>query len=319
MNTVIAVAGGLIAVYAIFALITSHIGEWIGNAQNKRGQTLYEGIQGLLSATRQPLGVAFPAAGKNLTQYLYEHPLITNLGTKDKPSYIPARTFTLSLVGALRDFTLMKHPETGAPVIPNLTAAAPELLKDLNTRIEALDVNDPLRKSLTLVIEGASGKYEDVLKGIDAWYDSQMDRISGNYKRWSGYWQIAIAFVVVAVFNIDTVALAHTFLHSTALADAVAGVARGAAVPNAPADNELLKQFAATGLPIGWTPPLSEGETWPAKIGGILISWFAVMLGAPFWFDLLKKFVPVRQTGVKPQPSAGAPAAARDAQSRDTG
>jgi hypothetical protein len=320
MNTLIAVAGGLIAVYAIFALITSHIGEWIGNRQNKRGETLYDGIKALLSATKQPLDVAVPAAGKDLTSYLYAHPLISNLGIgTDKPSYIPARTFTLSLIGSLRDFTLKHHPDTNQPILPALDALAPDLLKDLNTRVQALDVNDPLRKSLTLVIEGANGRYEDVLKGIDGWYDSQMDRITGSYKRWTGRWQTGIALVVVVLFNVDTIALAHSFLHSTALADAVAGLARGAAGANPPADNDLLKQFAATGLPIGWNPPiLAEGEAWWAKVAGLLVTWFAVLLGAPFWFDLLKKFVPVRQTGTKPQPSTGSPPAAGDAQSRGT-
>ncbi len=318
MNTLIAVAGGLIAVYAIFALITSHVGEWIANAQNKRGETLFQGIQDLLSATKQPLGVALPAAGKTLADYLYEHPLISNLGTKKKPSYIAARTFTLSLIGSLRDFTLKVDPVTNKPAIPALSAAPPELLNDLNARIESLDLNDPLRKSLTLVIEGANGEYHDVLKGIDGWYDSQMDRICGNYKRWTAYWQTGIALVVVALFNIDTIALAHQFLHATALADAVTGVARGAAGTPSSADSKLLDDLVKTGLPIGWNPPiLVDGEAWWAKIAGILISWFAVMMGAPFWFDLLKKFVPVRQTGTKPQPSTGAPAGT-DAQSRDT-
>ena len=61
--------------------------------------------------------------------------------------------------------------------------------------------------------------------------------------------------------------------------------------------------------------PGDIGE-WFSKIFGIVISWFAVMLGAPFWFDLLKKIVPVRATGTKPAP--GGKAAKRDAQSRDT-
>jgi hypothetical protein len=36
------------------------------------------------------------------------------------------------------------------------------------------------------------------------------------------------------------------------------------------------------------------------KIFGLLISAFAVSLGAPFWFDLLSKFVNIRGAGVPP-------------------
>jgi len=51
--------------------------------------------------------------------------------------------------------------------------------------------------------------------------------------------------------------------------------------------------------------PTLSGDTadWLVKLAGFVISAFAVMLGAPFWFDLLKKIVPVRMTGMKPASS----------------
>ncbi len=64
------------------------------------------------------------------------------------------------------------------------------------------------------------------------------------------------------------------------------------------------------GLPIGWdrnnpklVPPLSSWEDiggWLLKIFGWLITAVAISLGAPFWFDLLNKFMVVRST-VKPR------------------
>lgn len=71
------------------------------------------------------------------------------------------------------------------------------------------------------------------------------------------------------------------------------------------ADQERLKQL---GLPIGWE---SQGEPWPAWDGGAwwkrlkdhglgwLLTAFAISLGAPFWFDLLNKFIVIR-SAVKP-------------------
>jgi hypothetical protein len=46
-------------------------------------------------------------------------------------------------------------------------------------------------------------------------------------------------------------------------------------------------------------PPKTLSETL-AKLTGILISAFAAMQGAPFWFDILKKLVNVRGTGTNP-------------------
>jgi hypothetical protein len=317
MNQIITVAGGVIGVYAIFALITSHLGEWIANLRNMRASTLFDGIDALLSATKQPANAAVQAAGKTLTDYLYAHPLIANLGTNGKPSYIPSRTFTLSLIGSLRDYTVTNDAE-GKPILPSIDASSAELLTDLETRIAALAPGDPLRQSLTLVMQGVQGAtkgYDAVLSGIDGWYDSQMDRISGNYKRWTGAWQAAIAVVVVFVFNVDTIAMVQQFTQSSATATAIAQLAVG---NGSAASSPLLQSLANAGLPIGWTQwAPSPDANWFMKVAGLVISAFAVMLGAPFWFDLLKKIVPVRMTGTKPASSGKQ--ASKDVQSRNTG
>jgi hypothetical protein len=143
-----------------------------------------------------------------------------------------------------------------------------------------------------------------------------MDRISGNYKRWAGYWQAGIALAVVVIFNVDTIAMVHQFLQSSATSDAIAQLALGVSQTN-PASATLLQNLSTLGLPIGWIAPYpSDLADWLVKLAGIVISAFAVMLGAPFWFDLLKKIVPVRMTGTKP--AADSDQAGKDAQSRDT-
>ena len=67
-----------------------------------------------------------------------------------------------------------------------------------------------------------------------------------------------------------------------------------------------LKEIKKLGLPMGWTR--EEGDprsihitpqAWIVRLVGWLITAFAVSLGAPFWFDLLNKFIVVRST-VKP-------------------
>lgn len=78
---------------------------------------------------------------------------------------------------------------------------------------------------------------------------------------------------------------------------------------------QIRAQFNEIGLPIGWSAgwpapqyaasceaqPRCElsGGTWFQIVIGWLITALAVMLGAPFWFDLLNKFMVIRST-VKP-------------------
>ncbi|MET0754360.1 MAG: hypothetical protein ABWZ66_13340 [Pyrinomonadaceae bacterium] len=74
--------------------------------------------------------------------------------------------------------------------------------------------------------------------------------------------------------------------------------------------NGEMTKIESMGVPIGWSgnPLLSSPNgdlqgwllSWLMKIFGLVITAFAVSLGAPFWFDLLNKFVVIRST-VKPR------------------
>ena len=60
-------------------------------------------------------------------------------------------------------------------------------------------------------------------------------------------------------------------------------------------------------IPLGWKLKANDPRDlphsprlWAGKVIGILITTFALMLGAPFWFDLLSKLVRVRGSGAPP-------------------
>ena len=63
------------------------------------------------------------------------------------------------------------------------------------------------------------------------------------------------------------------------------------------------------GLPLGWNvkgggDPRNvpqDAQGWIFKIIGLLVTVFAISLGAPFWFDLLNKIVSIRASGRSPR------------------
>jgi hypothetical protein len=85
------------------------------------------------------------------------------------------------------------------------------------------------------------------------------------------------------------------------------------------------QELFGLGLPIGWVrdsnAPLEDwwdvhgSPSWPAgegflvKLIGLLLTAIAVSLGAPFWFDVLNKFVHVRGAGKSPVERAKPPEA----------
>jgi hypothetical protein len=56
-------------------------------------------------------------------------------------------------------------------------------------------------------------------------------------------------------------------------------------------------------MPLGWSAAAvpTSAEGWLAKLAGLSVSVFAVMLGAPFWFGVLQQLNAVRSTGTVPR------------------
>lgn len=76
------------------------------------------------------------------------------------------------------------------------------------------------------------------------------------------------------------------------------------------------KVVSDSGIPMGWSkenvPDTSKGfweglVNWLLKILGILITAFAVALGAPFWFDLLTRITPLKKSAADGSASAPSP------------
>ncbi|MGB0713096.1 MAG: hypothetical protein ACPGUC_06000, partial [Gammaproteobacteria bacterium] len=65
---------------------------------------------------------------------------------------------------------------------------------------------------------------------------------------------------------------------------------------------EAFALSGAASLGIGWQAFHPDPSAWVTKVFGLLVSLFAVSLGAPFWFNVLRNLVNLRATGM-PQPT----------------
>jgi hypothetical protein len=312
----ITIATAIIGVYIVLALIASNITESISAILDKRGSALFEGVQSLVGDVTK-LGTVVAAddkqAAQTLAKTLYQNPLISSLagapnGTdkffkrSPQPSYIPARTFTLALVNEIRQ--LPTTGPDGAPIslpVPGLASTPDVLLKDLITRIGGLP-DSHLKQLLATALQNADQNYESFLKSIDVMFEACMQRVAGWYKRWSQVIIAVFALILVVLLNVDTVSLVQQLMkNATELQTLSAGAQK--LTPNEGFD-DLVKALST--VPLGWTFPDSITPGWVlSKFFGLIISWFAVMLGAPFWFDVLKRLVPVRMTGDVPSPKNG--------------
>ena len=260
-SAILEVVAGLAFVYALLAVIASHVNEIIAGLMGWRASTLKTGVLSMLGDS-------------NLADEVWRHPLITGLGGKAgrAPSYVPASTFATALL--------------------DVAGSSKQKLDQLpkGTGRDAL-----------LSLHDASGGDQARLKTeITNWYNDTMDRVSGIYKRRVMVWTIGIAAVLTLLFGVDTIAIATTLWQDQGLRAALSASAQTASPGGIEDTINTLSEF---NLPLGWVVLPQTLFDWFLKVIGLLLTTLAVSLGAPFWFDVLKRFTNPRSSGPAPKPA----------------
>jgi hypothetical protein len=199
-----------------------------------------------------------------------------------------------------------------------LTAVAASIhavqLRALRAAISAIQDNDPLKNALLRLVDAAGNDMDRARANIEGWFNSTMDRVSGWYKRWSQGLIFVLGLLLVAALNVDTIDIGHGLARDPSLRQTLIAASQEVmkAQPNEAKDearqrlqNEYDK-LQKLGLPIGWDWddtvrwPGRDPWRWLMKVIGLLITALAISLGAPFWFDVLNKFM-IARSSVKPQ------------------
>lgn len=237
------------------------------------------------------------------------------------PSYIPAANFAKALIDLVGRGPANVDGENEPKTL--LTVA------QLHDRAAALD-SPFLRRAVLSAIDHCNGDLKQLTENLQNWFDSSMDRASGWYKRRTQTVLFLLGLSIAVWLNVDALHVMSRLTADKTFREAVIGAATKAASPGLtpPAAGAVeiaynaRKELDSIGMPIGWHTskagdwlPVSgvqmckmdtegncvgdTGYSWGRMFLGWLITAFAVMLGAPFWFDLLNKFMVIRST-VKP-------------------
>ena len=340
-STVLEVLIGMVFVYLLLSLLCSAINEYIEAVFNYRGKNLRRGIELLLNDQHEDL----EKDSVDLASKLYDHGLIRGLYSGKRrrklPSYIPAHTFALAL---------WNMASKGG------TQGATTDLAEIRGVIENNVPNKELREALTTLIDDAKGNFDQAVKNIEDWYNAGMDRVSGWYKRRVQMILIVIGIIMAVAINADSINIGKALFQNDALRKSIVAEAEKveplpAATPtpdtnSVAAMQEREKKAAeqvdvlrtkldSLGLPLGWVgtqrdqagnitnandprrrPEVGEVSLWLLKIVGLFLTGLAISQGAPFWFDILNKFMVIRST-VKPREKS-IEEASKDAQDDDS-
>jgi hypothetical protein len=364
-SSVLDVVIGMIFVFLLLSLIASVVQELLSSFMQLRAANLLRGVRSLFSGEKfegkdlvdsiythglvrglysdpghdqgmrasksggEPGAKALDSLRYKLRGWIGIKPDAPVVGVSNQlmlPSYIPSRTFALTMIDLLN-----KENKTGADALMSMTASLAKELEDNagNKAAEALH-------TLALDAAAAEDKLAAFQRNVENWYNDGMDRVSGWYKRYTQRVLLVIGFIIAVSFNVSTARVAQTLWFDKdtrqAMANAADEYVKGHPAPTAaqsdgkaqPSDpGELAKQLqgsadafnnvtSATLLPVGWKHSASEyfalfkadksQGSWKGLklLFGWLITACAISLGAPFWFDMLNKIMVVRST-IKPQ------------------
>jgi hypothetical protein len=165
---------------------------------------------------------------------------------------------------------------------------------------------------------------------IEAWFNDAMDRVSGWYKRRTQTWTIVVALAITLLANADTIHIARRLWTDPVLRTAVVEEAKVRAQKPRPrisveykdeddptnptvsvneGNQVSAKEQDLLGQVLGWRGALTDNSfrDWGERLLGWLLTILALSLGAPFWFDMLNKFMNIRSSGKSPDEKAKTP------------
>lgn len=286
---VLGVGIGLFLIYLLLSLIGSTVIEWFSNQLGWRSKLLKRWLVQSLSSD-----------GKSLAERIYDHPLLRILKREKRanlPARIPPRWFAFALIDVVRARSNLPFPSDAMALrkeIAESSVAKPEL-----------------RDALLLIIDQAGSDASKAVDCVAQWFDDAMLGLRDAYRALIEQRIFFFALIVAWILNLDTVMMGSILWKDFEVRSAFKMVAsdliekmentegRSQEVMEAA---RAIVELSKRDIPIGWSRLSGDPRSipnsamrWVIKCLGIMATSLAASLGAPFWFDLLRKIVGVER------------------------
>jgi hypothetical protein len=302
---------GLVFVMLLLSLFATTIMELLAAGLSLRGKNLEKALKNMLASkdVEEKLFKEFKdnALYKQLSQKFW--------GKRYSPSYMSSDAFQSILFNVILEGQGMEK---------------------LSKKLEDIK-DENLRQVLKQFLQDANYDLYKFKRRIQKWYEDVMDRAGGWYKRSTQKILVFIGMLIAVVFNADAIAIyerlesdpeslnevvtmAESFVERDSTiytyyyeGDSIVLNERPVEVANEEAAqrfqnaldqaklmvNEELESIRAP-LGLGWSYfdyKNAKWTDWAMKLLGWVVTALAISLGAPFWFDLLRKLVNIRSSG----------------------
>jgi len=319
---------GLSTVMLLFSMAVTVVTQFINQIVNNQGRFLRNGLAGLLRQLDP--GLTEKLATK-ISTALLKHPLIADTHGRIG-SVIQRQELTILLMemasapdtktldGDAKAALLGLLKKNGVDHPDDLIGS----IRDTAMRIETAhpELANDVRQNMAILQDART----DLVGKVNAWFDQTIDRVSQKFTHSTRWITLGAALVVALSVQLDVIALVDrlslddSFRGAAAQsADSLANVATARQAQNAAPQNGSNTAPPAGGTPAPAPPATTEDaknlyytllsreglivmptdsqwrEQWDVrKIPGILLSVLLLSLGAPFWYNTLKKLLQLK-------------------------
>lgn len=312
MLAILSIIIGIVFVLLLFSMLTSAVVEVYHAAFSSRGKHLRETLEIML--------------GKEVCDKFYNHSYFRQLSHATKPKsslklpvWVEKQTFSSVLADVLTP--------------PDSNLSIPERIR--------LVENPDLRKVLDFLWRQSGDDVVQFQKKVEEWFNDVMARAKdwfGDATKWRLFF---IGLALAAVLNADTLQIYKSLSANAAVRDelvsdaeifmagreSVATLDTSKNFEQAKTDFQAAKQLyhdtVQSPLGLGWGGSMAipaDFWGWLIKFAGWVLTGVAVTLGAPFWFDLLRKLLSLKgnTSSSAPAPKTEKPATAFELQAADS-
>ena len=309
-GSMIDVGIGVILLFLVAALLASAVVETVGGFFHRRSKNLWDTIDLMLGKAK--LGDGNEA--RLLVDTIYKQPFVTKLvQPKAQPFYPTNGASTKASPGSVRSlkpglddgerkrrFHGPQHIDAKDFANAFIAAVAPGGGVDVTIAALALAIEplpDAVKQPLGAVLKGAGDDVLAARTAVETWYADHMQAVSVWYRRQTRYFLFCAGLVLAVVGNLDAVGLTRTLYRDKAVREAVVAEARTIEASTCSAKETATDKVTclrndlggAVGLPVGWGGLDRTAGAWVLRLFGWVLVAGAVTLGAPFWFDLLRR------------------------------
>lgn len=283
------VVTGMVFTFLLLSLLSTTVNELISSLRGWRGYYMEQGLKRLLAYQDDP--AVFDRFRNNpLYRQLRQSKIPLRISTA--PNYLSGRNFVHILVHVLQQ-----------------KDRVPEQVDEL---IGSLPADSELRKVLEQLRSEGHATLEAYKARLNEWFEDVMGQVSGWYRRHLQFVTVLVGLTIAVGLNADSFMIYQHLSENAAARSALSTLAADYAgprdtlgLPGTPADGkspaEQVGQLVGSRefkemsniLGLGWRQEhgSADWQVWLRRFFGWLITAFAISLGAPFWFDVLKKVV----------------------------